>query len=256
MNAPLTAALASYSKPKHFLQNVFALTGEGMRTPLIYMRNHKAACTSIILSLSQRRVRFDGQSVDAYDITDLHRSTLTGFRDVRQLGNEACFDLIQAPDTFTFSFVRHPLQRAASAFADKVTNSLRHRHKIARKMGKTIEDTITFPEFIEILIEDPDALGLDRHWRPQQKELAVDVIRYDFIGAIENLGRDLPAIMNFGFGTEEDQIADARATFGHKTSSRDLIKGLSTDLKRRFESVMSADYNLYEEALSTEFKGV
>ena len=255
MSAQFKAVLASFVKPRHFLQNIYAVADARMPRRLVYMRNHKAACTSVILSLMKHRAAMLGESVDDLNIREVHGRPAGMFLEVKTLGGAASFDLVQSPDSFTFSFLRHPLERAASAFADKVAGSPRHRAKIMRTIGKSATDDITFPEFIQALTANPAALDLDRHWRPQHKELAADVINYDFLGALPNLDRDLPAILKFGFGADQNAVADARDAFGHKTRSKDLIGELSKKDKSAFEAAMAKDYALYEVALGAAFTG-
>ncbi|WP_299842575.1 sulfotransferase family 2 domain-containing protein [uncultured Roseovarius sp.] len=253
MSAQFKSVLASFSKPRHFLQNIYAVADARMPHHLVYMRNHKAACTSVILSLMKHRATLEGENVDDLNIREVHGRPAGIFVDVKALGGPASHDLVQSPESFTFSFVRHPLERAASAFADKVAGSPRHRAKIMRTIGKSGADDITFPEFIHALTTNPAALDLDRHWRPQHKELASGLISYDFLGALPNMDRDLPAILTFGFGAGQNAVADARDAFGHKTRSKDLIDELSSTEKSAFEEVMAQDYALYEDALGAAF---
>ncbi|MEQ9259528.1 MAG: sulfotransferase family 2 domain-containing protein [Roseovarius sp.] len=261
MSSRFSRALAGFQKARHFSQNVYAVEGEHVARPVIYLRNHKAACTTIIATLAARAARKQGREAEFSDIGEMHRSRHDAFAPTRAISLEECYEKVTAPESFTFSFVRHPLQRAASAFADKVMGSPRHRVKLLRVLGRAKDESLTFPEFIRALVENEKALDLDRHWRPQHKELAVEGVSYDYLGAMDHLSRDLPPLLDTVFGVSSDAsereapTVDARRVFGHRTRSADLMDQLHASERRAFEAAMAEDYALYEDALTRRYEG-
>lgn len=261
MSSSFSHALAGFQKPRHFRQNLFAVEGAHVSRPVVYLRNHKAACTTIIATLATRAARNQGRKVVFADLDEVHRSRHDVFAPTEAISLEDCYRKVTAPESFTFSFVRHPLQRAASAFADKVTGSPRHRKKLLRLLGRGNGGRLSFREFIRALAENEQARDLDRHWRPQHKELAVAGVRYDYLGAMDHLSRDLPPLLDAVFGHCANEAGggeatvDARRVLGHRTRSADLIDQLHASERRAFEAAMAEDYALYEDALARRYEG-
>ena len=145
---------------------------------------------------------------------------------------------------FTFTFVRDPLKRLASAFADKFVRlaatgyfngARRLIEDVARAKGvevcldsEAVFDAgngvwlrmpsasnvdyargISFREFVDAVCGSPDRT-LDYHWRPQFTFLADR--RMDFVGRVEDLGPGLGAVARrFALRAPEARAAPAVA---------------------------------------------
>ena len=105
--------------------------------------------------------------------------------------------ILQSPDVFKFTFVRHPLDRIASAFQNKFVteryNSEQWEHTkpvlkaLLSENARPDLDAITFEQFVSYLVRTPDA-NLDKHWRSQHTFLAPGINFH--LGHVENFDAD------------------------------------------------------------------
>ena len=96
---------------------------------------------------------------------------------------------------YKFTFVREPISRLVSAFLNKFREipdfQRRHGVEIIRKYRKnppqfTQGDDVTFEEFVRSLLDKlPEKFN--EHWMPIEHLCHPCVVKYDFIGAYENL---------------------------------------------------------------------
>lgn len=124
-------------------------------------------------------------------------------------------------------FVRHPLERLASAYIDKIaslnnkpftlydnirrsicrkyssvylTDDQRKAYRTQKKLTKRIDEPCqkiipTFEHFIEYLISDP--IRDDVHWKSYSRLCHVCLFKYNFIGKFEVLEEDLRKLLTF-----------------------------------------------------------
>ena len=105
---------------------------------------------------------------------------------------------------FKFLFVREPLHRLLSAFKDKfLTNNgtsreaSRAREDIVksyrpRDYVRGGSNLVTFPEFIKFY---SNQRRRDHHWRQYDKICHPCLVKYDFIGKLENFSEDGPSLL-------------------------------------------------------------
>ncbi len=157
------------------------------RDGYVYVSNPKAACSTLKLYLSRcqmkepnykpktlhRRKHLPLDSIDKVTVNELNR-VLNG-------------------KYYLFSFVRHPLKRAVSAYGDKIAGNRKQKIEILERMGKSaenIKDHISFDQFVRtITFQNPT--NLNPHWRPQFFNLYPNILHYDFIGHIETFANDI-----------------------------------------------------------------
>ena len=108
-------------------------------------------------------------------------------------------------DFYKFMIIRDPFERLVSAYQNKLqaektqkdfvniekTIILRYREK-----KKTVEagDKVSFTEYVRHLIETP-AWKLNDHWMPYENLCRPCDVKYDFIGSIDTLERDVTYVM-------------------------------------------------------------
>ena len=108
---------------------------------------------------------------------------------------------------FKFMFVRHPLERLVSAYRHRVKDTKRtDLHKIyaeqivkkyrniSDRSNKVTGDDVTFREFIRYVL-DVDSNTMDPHFKPFFDICHPCLIRYNFIGSMENLDLDVSALL-------------------------------------------------------------
>lgn len=116
---------------------------------------------------------------------------------------------------FLFTFVRNPFHRTLSAYLDKV---VRDRPPAAKNLdgpARRGDAAIGFPEFLDQL--EGGALYRGPHWAPQVSLLPRNRERLDFIGRLERMDTDLPALVSRLFGL--DVSVEVRSWDPHRTDS-------------------------------------
>ncbi|WP_306151942.1 sulfotransferase family 2 domain-containing protein [Roseovarius sp. MMSF_3281] len=237
----------NYHSKRHFLQNLHLANPGVSARPFVYMKNHKAACSTIIATLLRQTTAHDGAAIGELDAATIHsppkRLLATG---ERGLNVDQAEQALNNKATFKFTFVRDPVSRTVSAFADKMGAGSVNKRRLMQYVGRPEEDTITLSEFLDIIAQDAGALDLDRHWRPQSKEISYDQIAYDFIGRVENLTADLGHVVQTCFSIEKPMIEDTRKTIRHTSDSRKLKQTLTREDKRNLETALEADLAMYD----------
>jgi hypothetical protein len=143
------------------------------RLKLAYVNNPKVACSSIKLAL--QRAELQEPDYLPTSVHDHSASPLRTWPDVRGAGDLAGY--------FTFSFVRHPFSRLRSAYLNKIVTGQKQGRP--REMAGFARDYCpSFEEFV-LAICDQDPMHHNPHWRGQALGLSMGLIRYDFIGRLE-----------------------------------------------------------------------
>lgn len=100
---------------------------------------------------------------------------------------------LRGPDTFRFTFVRNPYDRLVSAYQDKILGLGQHRPiDYAATLG--LEARPTFEAFVRKVAAQPDEAS-DWHWMSQHRCALVDLVRYDFIGRVEQFDDDFARVL-------------------------------------------------------------
>ena len=110
-------------------------------------------------------------------------------------------------DFYKFMIVRDPFERLVSAFRNKFqhkrnsryfTDIVRKEIMRFRKNKKLVkagdDDDVTFTEFVRYLIDTPHE-QLNAHWKLYEDICSPCNVKYDFIGSIDTLERDLTHVM-------------------------------------------------------------
>lgn len=116
---------------------------------------------------------------------------------------------------FKFMFVRHPPERALSAYRNKIEHPLitnpeeqsiwdevrysilnSYRIKFNNKIVKEKEELFpTFPEFIHFMYDSDPAL-MNEHYKPMVELCQPCAIQYDYVGNFATLRRDADLILS------------------------------------------------------------
>ncbi|GCB85637.1 hypothetical protein scyTo_0026363 [Scyliorhinus torazame] len=105
-------------------------------------------------------------------------------------------------------FVRDPLDRLVSAFRDKFEQPnayyhpvfgtaiiARYRHNATPEALRTGAG-VTFPEFVQYLLDSRRPVGMDIHWEPVSRLCSPCLLHYDFIGHFESLETEADAVLH------------------------------------------------------------
>ena len=238
--------LANYLHERHFLQTVYmpAFTPKGRG--FVYMKNHKAACTTIIATLMAHLQVETGDDRDI-SMENVHKPPVDLIHAGKRTVNlPRALDALNSKDVFRFTVVREPISRTVSAWADKVAADGAKKGKLLQVLGLAPDANLTLSEFLDAIAQEPEALNVDRHWRPQSKEISWGLIDYDMVGTVETIDAVLKKVVLTCFKSKKVLIQDTRKSLGHKTSSKDLIQGLSKADHKNIEKVFGEDLAMYE----------
>jgi hypothetical protein len=246
---PMTVSadiIANYTSDRHFFQNLYLPKKPGPGGPYVYVKNHKAACTTVLTTLIAHHYAASGGDLDRIEIGNVHGFGHNTFRRARVMGLEKSLAALNAPATFRFTVLREPVSRTVSAYADKIRGSERQRRDLMRYLRRPEDAELSLSAFLDLMAQDEGARDLDRHWRPQRQEISYDAIAYDFIGDVAQLKPSLAHVVRRLFGEEQVRMQDTRETFGHRSSSREMVAGLSAADRRNLEAAYGADFEMYE----------
>ena len=244
--------LANYNNRRHLLQTVHIQARPFGGPNFLYMKNHKAACTNILTLLithmhhalgADRRLKFS--------MKRLHNLPADYLRaGARNLDWQIAQDALIAPGWFRFTMVREPMRRTVSAWADKMQSleKPRHRQDLMKYLGRDPESFMALSEFLDVIAQDEGARDIDRHWRPQHKEISFGLIDYDLIGRVEAMDEARRQIVSTLFGTDAHKIdvVDTRDHLGHRSSSREHLENLTAQDRRNIERAFAQDFEMYE----------
>ena len=163
-----------------------------LRDGYVYVSNPKAGSSSIKLYLARCEKRDH-----TYTPKSLFRRKDLPFIALEQMTEEDR-ERIYSGNFFVFTFVRHPLKRAVSAYCDKILGNQPQKKEILSGLGRDPEDIeshVTFDEFVSVITSQKPS-QLNPHWRPQVLNLYPDVIDYHFIGRLESFDHDFGFIRN------------------------------------------------------------
>ena len=237
--------LDNYLHNKHFLQLVnVPVFGK----PFLYMKNHKAACTTVLATLMANLIDLKGAGSETIDMTSVHTPPksllLTG---PRGLTMDRVMEALADRQVFRFTIVREPVARTVSSFSDKIVKGDKQKGKLMRHLKRPIDDDISLSEFLDIMAQDEAARDIDRHWRSQRKEVSYDFINYDFVGDMADLDGAMRHVVKTIFDVDTPQLQDTRSSLGHKSASAEMIAAMTPTDRRNIETAFGEDFEMYED---------
>lgn len=168
--------------PKGLARQINAIPKLGV----VYVTNQKAACSTIKLML----LRAESGDV-ALNPAKVHGKDV--FAHPRDIGWPVVLGMLSG-SAFRFTFVRHPVARLLSAYADKL---VRQRHAFAplvnAALGRDADAQTTLDDFLDA-IEAQAPVECDPHWRAQHLNILHDVIGYDLVGRVESFAADIATV--------------------------------------------------------------
>lgn len=198
---------------------------------VIFIKNSKAGCTSLLHYLYKLNNGFDYKGKIHTDKLLLEQ----GFPCAMKNDIRASSDNI-----FKFSTVRLPHTRLESAFKDfvllKRNPSLKDHYVSLEKYGcfaKNKKNKYKLSAFIEYVESQMIEVRVecDRHWRTQTDTLALNEIKYDLIGKIEDT---------------TSWVKEIEKRFDHKNCQGLMIKNSSTSDSVLDNTHLSKIYDLYK----------
>ncbi|CAG5049306.1 unnamed protein product [Parnassius apollo] len=158
------------------------------------------------------------------------------------------------PDSITFLIVRHPLERLASAYNDKIVHAWpksfhdKMGHRIIRKYRKQSNDKAApterypvFEEFVAYVLDEAKAKRtLDMHWTPYTDFCTPCKFNFDVILKFETLDEDQRFLIQMA--RLQDVVKPEWRNSGKGTNTLHIINHLYSRLKK---SQLDGLYKLY-----------
>lgn len=237
--------LDNYLHTKHFLQLVnVPVFGK----PFLYMKNHKAACTTVLATLMDNLIKLRGDGAETIDMASVHTPPksllLTG---PRGLNMPRVMEDLADRRVFKFTIVREPVARTVSAFSDKIIKGEKQKAKLMRHLKRPVDSDISLSEFLDIMANDEGARDVDRHWRSQRKEVSYEFIDYDFVGDMADLNGAMSHVVKTLFDVDTPELQDTRKSLGHRSASADMIAAMTATDRRNIEIAFGEDFEMYED---------
>ncbi len=203
---------------------------------LIYVKNPKAGCSTILLWLDRLHTGDHG-----FEPSNIHKENR--LPTVREVGRPVVERMLSGA-AYRFSFVRNPLSRFESVYWDKMVDKRGHwRPNISAAMGLDLEPdaVVSFEQFLTAVEQQDPVSCMDAHWRPQHVNLMHPLVSYDRIGRLESFETDLERI--------RAEAGLPRVPWGVRNASRHASGGGvydgRPDLVRRVEQIYAKDFELY-----------
>ena len=174
-------------------------------------------------------------------------------------------------------FVRHPLERLASAYSDKIaslkaepftlydslrraicrrfassylTKAQQQTYRMNRMLEKQIDEPCgkiipTFEHFIEHIMTDLSQI--DVHWQPYSALCDVCKLKYNFIGKYETIDKDLSSLqLKLGLNTSDWNIKNHFTNGKTKENYKLMYSKLSKDLICNLKDFYQEDLRLFD----------
>lgn len=202
---------------------------------LIYVKNPKAACSTVLLWLHRLHTGDHTFSPDNVHVEhQVPRPPDIGWpRVMRMLSGGA----------FRFTFVRNPLERLESSYRDKIVNSTGWREKVQATLGVPVDPLtpVGFDDFLTALEQQDPVTEMDPHWRPQHVNLMHPLVEFDHVGHVETFDRDLAVIRR------EAELPDVPLEVRNVSRRADQTSVYDghPDRVRRVEALYARDVELY-----------
>ena len=212
----------------------------------IYFNNPKVACSTTKASLNLSYAKSVGKTIEWPTSADIHRRPKNLLLLYSQIGRQKFEEILNSPDVFKFCFLREPLSRLASAYANKVTWVSDNFKALAKRAGKADDWRPSFDEFALTVCGDSELRDCDEHWRLQARQVCLDEVEYHFVGDFGHFGESLAAILGHFFGNSAT-LFDVRQHFrGNTTDSAALVRRVGPEIRAIVEGAYQRDVDAYE----------
>jgi len=211
----------------------------------LYQPIPKNACTTIKTLL----LKVEGLPVDD-NVWRRHQKEYNRFPGTHHLTIQQQFDIFEGrTDTFKFVIVRNPYARLASAYCDKILKNpapylIRKIRKAAVEQETVLSDPITFSQFVSV-VSRQSLEDMDPHCRLQYYEGRFGIVKYDFIGRMEAMPRDLVYAFE-RIGAPESIFARVHERNNVAGSSLELWESVPRDVHRRFLTMFELDFDVLQ----------
>ena len=129
------------------------------------------------------------------------------------LSRDEMLQIVNADESLTFTFVRHPFVRLVAVYNDRVVSSNFNgwQQDIQKMNGKGADDEVTFPEFVDFVLKN--IAGDSEHLDTYYHHCDMCRIKYDLIGKFESFAEDTRYILIKTGAHEKIDLQDKSLTW-------------------------------------------
>lgn len=224
-----------------------------------------------------------GSNLSKVDLWILFQKNALPFMRLKTMSNPS---MIFSPNFTRVIFVRHPLERLASAYVDKIASlkyepfsmydSLRRticrkyashyltmeqqafylkRRKLGTRKTEPCHNIIPkFEDFIRYIVSD--SLQDDVHWQSYSKLCNVCLLKYNYIVKYENMAEELEQFVTFlGLNPADWNIDNYFKTGKTQENYQSMYMNMSTSLMCSLKYFYEEDFKLFDYRLEDYLQG-
>ena len=241
--APLSKRYARIASLQTLPPNVALIAGNCVAFDegrVIFVKNHKAACSTI----AQLIYLHQNGSVCEGNIHKDYKGLIQGLPNF-----PAVAAALIARDTFKFTFVRHPVSRAVSAFKNIFLEKSNEAWTLHAKsiwhwgFSDSASASANFDVFLDYVTESlhQNAQLTDPHFRRQVDNTGINALQFDFIGRVEEMGVGLDRLSGI-FGSNVEAL---RAQTALRANRSDVDFSPNTDQIGRLQEIYRSDFEIF-----------
>lgn len=221
-------SMLAYYATGELSRSVLSLPERGV----VYVRVPKAACSTLKLWL--HRIHTGDHDAELRNVHTDHRVPRG-----HDLGWPTVCRMLDG-GAYRFTFVRHPADRAVSAYRSKIVRAARDvwRDRVRAPLGLSGDTEVTFDVFLAAM-EAADPRTWDPHWRPQNLLTMRGLVDYDHIGRVESFDRDLAVVR------EAAGLPDVPVVVRNRDAREESPLDGRPELVRRVEALYANDYEVF-----------
>lgn len=179
---------------------------------IIYCYIPKVACTTLkglMIYTSETYIQRNGFPTNFYFNESVHYHLPYNKQNILGRYNESEIEF-RLKNYFKFLFVRNPMERLVSVYRDKFIPTKKHDYAFMRRFAPAMADLfrnstnssvletdfLKWPEFVWFLMwQEKTKKTYDEHWNTFQNLCYPCVVKYDFIGMLENADEEGKCIL-------------------------------------------------------------
>uniref|UniRef100_S4R8B3 Carbohydrate sulfotransferase n=1 Tax=Petromyzon marinus TaxID=7757 RepID=S4R8B3_PETMA len=154
-------------------------------------------------------------------------------------------------------FVRDPMERVVSAFREMMEKQVSfEKNKDINildsekhdSLGGTMTRTgqgVTFPEFVQFLLNTTDQQDIDWHWRPYHRVCNPCLVRYTFIGKLETSQSDAAELLSLVNAPQDLTYPSTVTAESFENITQRYLAQLSPEMQEALYKTYYVDYLLF-----------